>query len=450
MITRVIALALAAGLVAVPDRPFGNQPNGAPLSGAASGDMNMAGFKLKLNGAAATHGYLGYVSGDTAVELNAGTGEYARICAGDGSCFSAQPFADFVLRGSSTGKAFLTVYDNTTTLHLIGTKTADNGAAIELANDSFLTQNSASSGNQALAVGWYSDNQSGSASMTGLAISRKSVSAGSGADLCLDIGTNSAAYSSGANYYATHTSTMAVKCSGAVLVGPATTSGVEFSNSSGNLHLVLGDESAYASMTANQYFANNGFVLGTTADTSHTLLFGSGTLFEVLRGDGSVGASITTLPVTSGGSGLTKNGYLNYGVSRLDVTHANIVACGASTTCDQTLGTYPANSWVKAAVCIVDGQEGTLATITASLGKTSTAYTDYILPGSVKAAAATVYGDDKAGSETGASLFDATSKWIPDYEAASFTVKSHIIGSANLSTSTVAAYHCWIDVEPLP
>jgi len=60
---------------------------------------------------------------------------------------------------------------------------------------------------------------------------------------------------------------------------------------------------------------------------------------------------------------------------------------------DLKVATLPAKTVVRNAYLVIDSQASGTTTLTASLGRTSTAYIDYIVASNAKVAANTVYGD---------------------------------------------------------
>lgn len=120
------------------------------------------------------------------------------------------------------------------------------------------------------------------------------------------------------------------------------------------------------------------------------------------------------------------------GVIKATWTNAELVAA-ASAAYNKTVGTLPANSVVKHTYVIVDGQATFAAgTLTASLGVVGTGYVDWLLAGSVKAAAATVYGDAAAerATENSGNLYYAAAQTIYAQFAAGAGTTATVTGSS--------------------
>lgn len=88
----------------------------------------------------------------------------------------------------------------------------------------------------------------------------------------------------------------------------------------------------------------------------------------------------------------------HYGILKYGWTNAEIVAAGTgATTANITIGKLPANSRIVAAYIINDTQATFAAgTLTASVGVAATAYADWVAAASIKATAATIYGNAAA------------------------------------------------------
>lgn len=136
---------------------------------------------------------------------------------------------------------------------------------------------------------------------------------------------------------------------------------------------------------------------------------------------------------------------------RFSWTNAMITALGAVTSGDITVCTLPAKTVVTRAMIVVTTAATFGDTLTMSLGDTGAGYNDYVLAGSIKAAANTVYGDAPDGSETGTNLF---STFFID-RMPSFTgttaVKVHVDGNAtNLSGVTTSTGDVYLETYTLP
>ena len=73
-------------------------------------------------------------------------------------------------------------------------------------------------------------------------------------------------------------------------------------------------------------------------------------------------------------------------------TNANVAGL-TGTTGNLVVGTLPAKTLVKSALIIITGQAAGVTALTVSLGRTASAYIDYLVASDAKAVANTVYGD---------------------------------------------------------
>ena len=86
-------------------------------------------------------------------------------------------------------------------------------------------------------------------------------------------------------------------------------------------------------------------------------------------------------------------------------TNSTITAGAGGTSIDVTLGTIPAKSQILTAYAVVDTQATFAAgTLTVSVGRTGTAYADFLAVGDLKAAAGTIYGNAAAERATDAAI----------------------------------------------
>lgn len=137
-------------------------------------------------------------------------------------------------------------------------------------------------------------------------------------------------------------------------------------------------------------------------------------------------------------------------------TNAMVVALGAVLTGDIPMVTLPAKTQVERALVVIDTAAGGPTTLTVSCGDATvgTPFVNYILPGDAKAAANTVYGDAITGAETGASLFDATAKWVkgflPSYTTTTLVTCHFIATVANLNATTTSTGRLILQTTLLP
>lgn len=137
-------------------------------------------------------------------------------------------------------------------------------------------------------------------------------------------------------------------------------------------------------------------------------------------------------------------------------TNAMVTALGASLTGDINVATLPAKTRVDSALVVIDTAAGGVTTLTVSCGDAigGTPFTNYIVASDAKAAANTVYGDLISGAETGASLFDATTKWrnnyVPSYTSTTLVTCHFISTGTNLNTVTTSTGHVILTTTLLP
>jgi hypothetical protein len=151
------------------------------------------------------------------------------------------------------------------------------------------------------------------------------------------------------------------------------------------------------------YFSTNGIVIYSTyqylwgaGDAISTLDLGlarsSAGLLKVTDGSTGHGNIIASTAITAVGTA-TYNGVIRTGVYKRAWTNAEVTAFGAVLSGDLKVATLPAKTVVRNAYLVIDSQASGTTTLTASLGRTSTAYIDYIVASNAKVAANTVYGD---------------------------------------------------------
>jgi len=151
------------------------------------------------------------------------------------------------------------------------------------------------------------------------------------------------------------------------------------------------------------YFSTNGIVIYST----YQYLWGAGDaistpdlglarsspgLLKVTDASTGHGNIIASTAITAVGTA-TYNGVIRTGVYKRAWTNAEVTAFGAVLSGDLKVATLPAKTVVRNAYLVIDSQASGTTTLTASLGRTSTAYIDYIVASNAKVAANTVYGD---------------------------------------------------------
>lgn len=132
-----------------------------------------------------------------------------------------------------------------------------------------------------------------------------------------------------------------------------------------------------------------------------------------------------------------------------DWTNATITAGGATTSVDVTPSELllPARTAVLDAYIVVVTQASGPTTLTASVGRTSATFVDYVAAGSIKAAAATTYGDAEA--EQGTNL-SAGKTDIPSLTTTTQLTVQFVSTGANLSTVTGSTGRVVLLVYDLP
>ena len=111
--------------------------------------------------------------------------------------------------------------------------------------------------------------------------------------------------------------------------------------------------------------------------------------------------TLTATAPTAGTLTATSVGKLSSVMNKYSWTNAMIVAL-AGTTGNLLVCTLPAKCQVISAKIVLTGQAAGITALTVSLGRVGTAYIDYLVASSAKAAANTIYGD--AIAEVGAGL----------------------------------------------
>lgn len=160
----------------------------------------------------------------------------------------------------------------------------------------------------------------------------------------------------------------------------------------------------------------------------------------------STGIVNSAAGLTAGTLTVGANGYVNDTISKFSWTNA-MVAALSGTTGNLLVCTLPAKTIVKQAWIILTAQAGTLTGLTVSLGKTATAYIDYLIASSAKAAVNTIYGD--AIGEVGAGL-SAILGSIGSLTTTTDVNLQFISAIENLSTVTTCAGDVYLLTTTLP
>jgi len=134
----------------------------------------------------------------------------------------------------------------------------------------------------------------------------------------------------------------------------------------------------------------------------------------------------------------------HYGVIKRTWTNAEVVAAGGGgVTANLSVGKLPANSRVIAAYLINDTQATFAAgTLTGSVGVVGTDYVDWIKAGSIKASAATIYGNATAELGTGVGILF--------YTTAQDIVLQILGGAGDLADVTTCTGTVYIEYVTLP
>ncbi len=127
-------------------------------------------------------------------------------------------------------------------------------------------------------------------------------------------------------------------------------------------------------------------------------------------------------------------------------TNADMVACGAVTTCNIVVGTLPARAKVAFAFVRVTGAAVGPTTVTVSLGRTSTAFIDYVVASNSKATG--VYGD--VSGERGTNMGDAFFGDVPSLASTTDVTLQIVSTGANISTITASTGEVLVRFEVVP
>jgi hypothetical protein len=128
------------------------------------------------------------------------------------------------------------------------------------------------------------------------------------------------------------------------------------------------------------------------------------------------------------------------------VVNADVVACGAVTTCNITVATLPAAGRVTNAVVRVTGAAVGPTTVTGSLGRVSTGFIDYVVASNVKATG--ILGD--VSGERGTGQADAFFGDVPNLAGTTAINLQLVSTGANLSTVTGFIATVYIRYEIIP
>ena len=152
--------------------------------------------------------------------------------------------------------------------------------------------------------------------------------------------------------------------------------------------------------------ADGGILLGGLIDTDHVNITGG------THASGAGNLLIYNQNLTTGTMTYSVASDVIKTTHKFAWTNAMVVALGAVTSGDVTVGTLPAKTVVTNAYIVITGTGVSAGTFSVSLGRTSATYIDYIVSSDAEAAANTVYGD--ASGERGTNL---TGYDLPSYTA---------------------------------
>lgn len=161
----------------------------------------------------------------------------------------------------------------------------------------------------------------------------------------------------------------------------------------------------------------------------------------------SLPSSVTGNTLTAGDLTVAANGALKHAVAKFQWTNALVAALGAVTTGNLKVCTLPAKTLVKKVTVVITGQAAGLTACTVSVGRTGTAYIDYVVAASAKAAANTIYGD--AIAEIGTGLAD-TAGSFPSLASTTDVYVQFLSSVENLSNITGSSGDIYIEYVVLP
>lgn len=276
----------------------------------------------------------------------------------------------------------------------------------------------------------------------------------------------------------------------ALHLGGTTSSFPSFRLSGANLELKLADNSGYTGFTAGtltstgNVLAASGAIIGwntkslmvTSVDGNIRLTNNAGTDFTMLQLGGTTSSypalkrngsqlhatladdsgwahivgerlTLSDSDVTAGTMSQGNSGrvILSEGWVRHSWTNAMITDLGAVTSGDIAVCTLPAGYRVTDCIIQILTAETALTSCTMSVGITGATYVDYVLAGSIKAAANTLYGHTTA--TTGNSLNGTTSTFSYPSVTGTTVVNAHIVsGVENLSTAVGSTGYVFLRV----
>lgn len=180
-------------------------------------------------------------------------------------------------------------------------------------------------------------------------------------------------------------------------------------------------------------------------------------------GSGACAAQISTTEGFGYGTGLialtagsmtgSTFGYVRTSWYSMAWTNANVTALGAATSGNVAVVTLPAKTRVLRVLVVITGAAAGPTTLTVSVGRTSSAFEDYIVDSNAKAAANTVYGD--ADAEIGASLYstggdDHRIDDLTSWTGTTLVNAQFTSSGGNLDTVTGSTGNVYMLLEVLP
>ncbi len=131
---------------------------------------------------------------------------------------------------------------------------------------------------------------------------------------------------------------------------------------------------------------------------------------------------------------------------KLSFVNADVVALGAATTGNILVGTLPSRGKVAFAFVRMTGACVGPTTVTVSLGRTASAYIDYVVASNAKATG--VYGD--VSGERGTNMADAFFGDVPSLAGTTAINLQFVSTGANLNTATACAGEVLVRYEVVP
>lgn len=255
------------------------------------------------------------------------------------------------------------------------------------------------------------------------------------------------------------------------ITNAAATSGFRLSGTTDGVLTVQSRTGSTGYMVAAGFVINSGGTSGLDYNYSGANQFRLGSVLEVVFTNGTASGGTRDVGIARGAAGLLKlTDGLGTAASNLQIgagltaatmtaeqtaqtrdltqsftwTNAMVTALGASTTGDIKVCTLPAKTVVVDCMLQVVTAETALTSLTGSVGFTAATYVDYILAGSLKAAANTFYGD--AAAERGATLGFS----LPSYTGTTDVYMHLISGVENLSTALACTGRVILTTRLLP